>query len=104
METNNPGAVVKYSLSVHVYGVKKRCRKADRHLLDLGYTDYKEELSQEEINALLSKAKASIDVNMKTAERAKLSLMRTELSNDSGINIKTVVLFDKRNKTFDISL
>lgn len=89
---------VVFDVSVYVVGVKKRCRKADRHILRVGTIPYDENLPQEEVNRLMDIAQGLLETNMKSVTRAKLYLTRTEI----GDFFKSTELFDKRHKEFEI--
>jgi hypothetical protein len=102
--SDNQEATVKFKVIVHAYGVKKRCRKSEGHMLKLGYTDYKEELTQDDINALLDKAKAALAENMKSTVRAKISLLRVECKPEYGGQIESFLLYDERHKSLQIDL
>lgn len=91
---------VKFEINVSAYGIKKRCRKIEGHSLPLGYIDYKENLSSEELTQLMEKAKAILATNMKSTNKAVLRLYRVEI----GDHFKTMQLFDERHKSFQIEL
>jgi hypothetical protein len=88
-----------FEVSVYCAGVKKRCRKADRHSFNLGEIEFKE-LSSEDVNAFMEKAKTSLKENMKETQKAILHFRKVSI----GDMFKTMELFDKANKDFNIEL
>jgi hypothetical protein len=55
-----------FKLSISVIGIKKRCRKVEKHFFDAGYIPYSEEiLNQDE---LIDKARNLVNTNMKTVQ------------------------------------
>lgn len=91
-----------FKISVHVYGVKKRCRKVERHMLSLGYIPWNEgHFNQEEVEA---KARAAIAENMKSVNSAvSVALNCVTRSMDTGICIETWEIFGKNNREFKLT-
>jgi len=92
---------VKFSISVYVVGVKKRCRKAERHSLKLGSIDYndgsfdKEEISQ--------RARDIVATNMKSVSSPiKVQMLRTEISSDNGFTSTKFMMYDERHVNFTV--
>jgi hypothetical protein len=56
----------KFRLSVSVTGVKKKCRKPDRHLFNMGYMEYNPNMTDEQKQEVVQKAKDLLAVNMKS--------------------------------------
>ena len=87
---------VVFEISVYVYGVKKRCRKAEKHSLKLGSIDWNEgAFNREEIE---QKARDIIATNIKTivGDKIQVQMLRVEI----GDFFKTFEMFDKRHVNF----
>ena len=72
------GAGEFYKVSLFATGIKKRCRKVDRHLIDMGYTEFKTALTDEDKASLKKAAQTTIGVTMKSLynDQAYLALNR----------------------------
>jgi len=68
-----------FRISLFTTGVKKRCRKVDRHLLNMGYSEYKETLSDED--------RASLE---EAARNLVGRAMRSLYTNDAHISLDRV--------------
>jgi hypothetical protein len=92
---------VKFEITIYVNGVKKRCRKPDRHALKLGSIDYNDgNFNKEEI---VEKARAIVAENMKTIESPlQVSMLRMEIKREEGITSRVFEMFDKRHVNFKI--
>lgn len=78
-----------FRVSIHVTGVKKRCRKADRHVELLGYEPLSVSYDKVREDAL-----AWIKANMRAYQPgAYVKLNLIEFSNDSGVGIETWLPF-----------
>jgi hypothetical protein len=88
---------IKFDIKVYVHGVKKRCRKSDRHSLSLGSIDYNEgNFNKEEI---IEKARAIVAENMKTVESPlQIQMLRVEY----GEHFRSMEMFDKRHVHFKV--
>jgi len=87
---------VVFEISVYVYGVKKRCRKAEKHSLKLGSIDYNDgAFNREDIE---QKARDIVATNMKSVlgDKIQVYLFRTEI----GDHFKSFQMFDKRHVNF----
>lgn len=91
-----------YRISVSCVGVKKRCRKTERHLLYLGYIPYNDgNVNKEE---LLDKARSFIAENMKSVVGVpSVNLSFTERKKDDYGTVETFQLFDSRNVSYKIT-
>lgn len=100
-ESTTIGGLVEklYRISVTCQGVKKRCRKTERHYLKMGYIPYNDGVfNQAEIEA---QARDFIATNMKSIiGKPKVSLSFTERKKDDYGTIETFQLFDSRNIDF----
>lgn len=92
---------VKFSINVYVYGVKKKCRKSERHSFKLGYIDWNEgSFNKEEIS---QKARDIVASNMKTASSPiSVQMLRVELKKDSWGTSQTFMMFDERHVNFKV--
>lgn len=91
---------VVFEISVYVYGVKKRCRKAEKHSLKLGSIDWNEgAFNREEIE---QKARDIIATNIKTVvgDKIQVQMLRVEKSSDNGFTTTSFQMFDKRHVNF----
>lgn len=87
---------VVFEISVYVYGIKKRCRKAEKHSLKLGSIEYNDgAFNREEIE---QKARDIVATNIKTVmgDKIQVQLLRVEI----GDHFKTFEMFDKRHVNF----
>lgn len=99
-ETNQEKEV-KFSITVYVHGIKKKCRKSERHSFKLGYIDYnggsfdKGEVSQ--------RARDIVATNMKTVcSPISVQMLRTEWKKDDYGTVMTFTMFDERHVNFKI--
>lgn len=93
---------VVFEISVYVFGVKRKCRKADRHSFKLGSIDYNEgAFSQDEIE---QKARDIVATNMKEVQSQfiKVQMLRVEKSSDNGFTSTSFQMFDDRHVNFQI--
>lgn len=82
------------SCFVLVTGVKKRCRKTERHHLDLGKFE-----PGTDRNTLKELARAKVSEEMKAFEPgATLHVNHCEIENEGGFGIISANLFDPRNE------
>lgn len=86
-----------YRISVHLFGVKKRCRKSEHHILSLGYVPYNDgAFNQEEIE---TKARSAISENMKSVNSAVSVVLNAVTVKDG---IETWRMFGKDNYSFKL--
>ena len=93
---------VLFEISVYVFGVKRKCRKADRHSFKLGSIDWNEgAFSQDEIE---QKARDIVATNMKEVQGQfiKVQMLRVEKSSDNGFTSTSFQMFDDRHVNFEI--
>ena len=89
-----------FKITVHVCGVKKRCRKVERHYFSAGYIPYNGgNFNQEEVEQL---AQGVIESNMKQLRSAvQVSLNHIKRSdNEGGFTIESWEMFGKTNVSF----
>jgi hypothetical protein len=90
-----------FRMSVFVVGVKKRCRKVDRHHLNGGYMPYNDGVFDRcEVE---QKARDMVDTNMKSANKIHVKLTKVEFKEDNGITIESFLMFDDAHVAFDIA-
>ena len=89
-----------FEISVYVYGVKKRCRKAEKHSLKLGSIEYNDgAFNREEIE---QKARDIVATNIKTVmgDKIQVQMLRVEIEKSDGFISKRFEMFDKRHVNF----
>lgn len=79
---------------VIVRGVKKRCRKSERRMLEMANAQL--DASQDELKA---KAVALIHETMKTVDKAELHLDYVEVAD----GFESWIMFDERHKTIPLT-
>jgi hypothetical protein len=101
METQEKSLEVKFKISVYVFGVKRKCRKAERHSLDLGYIDYNDgSFDKESVSA---KARDIVATNMKSIlSPLSIQMLRVELQKDDFGTMMKFTMFDDRHVNFKI--
>lgn len=84
-------------------GIKKRCRKSDRHMIKLGYFNYPVgENSREFFHDL---GLAAVDREMKQTTDAKINLDYVEIDkSEAGFHIETWKPFDERHVSIPLTL
>ena len=89
-----------YHITLYADGIKKRCRKTDRHSIKLysGTPDLNT-LGQEPINteAIIKVAKATIARELKSCDTAFVLIKTVEFETYEGMTIMTATLYDKRD-------
>jgi len=92
---------VMFRMSVFVVGVKKRCRKVDRHHLNMGYLPYNDGVFDRcEVE---QKARDMVDTNMKSANKIQVRLTKVEFKESNGITMESFLMFDDAHVSFDIA-
>lgn len=86
-----------YKLGVAVNGVKKRCRKSERHFISGGYLPYNDgTFNQEEVESL---ARGILETNMKRID-GKVKVVLNHVKREGGI--ETWEVFGKTNVQFEL--
>ena len=100
-ELNAPS--VTFKLSIQVIGIKKRCRKSERHFFQLGHIPYNNgEYDQEAITA---KVKDFLQTNMKEVHSiTRVSLDHVITNHDRGFTCQQWEPFSNLNKSFDLNI
>ena len=87
-----------FRIGISVDGIKKRCRKSDRHYFHAGYIPYNNgDFNKEEIENL---AKGLVETNMKTL-KSKVYVILNHVKVDNGI--ETWEMFGKTNVRFELN-
>lgn len=86
-----------YKLGVAVSGVKKRCRKSERHFISGGYLPYNDgTFNQEEVESL---ARGILETSMKRIDgKVKVVLNHVKVAD----GIQTWEMFGKTNVQFEL--
>ena len=94
---------VTFKLSIQVIGIKKRCRKSERHFFQLGNIPYNDgEYDQEAVTA---KVKDFLQTNMKEVHSiTRVSLDHVITTHERGFTCQQWEPFSKLNKSFDVNL
>jgi hypothetical protein len=83
-----------FEVGIHVKGVKRKCRKSERHYFSVTKIPYDENATLDQVRDVV---KAFLETNMKSVEgRPIVKFSRVEI----GEHFRTMELFDKRNKEF----
>lgn len=80
---------------VIVSGIKKKCRKVDRHFLKM--SDVPETFTPEQLEQYRNDALAKIEQEMKTWKRGSFHLDYAEVENRDGFEVVSCMLMDQRN-------
>jgi hypothetical protein len=94
---------VLFKVSLQVIGVKKRCRKSERHFFQLGHIPYND--GNYDLDYVKQKARDFIDTNMKEVNsQVRVCLDHVVISNEGNFTVTQWEPFSKLNKSFDFSL
>jgi hypothetical protein len=94
---------VLFKVSLQVIGIKKRCRKSERHFFQLGHIPYNE--GEYDHEAMKQKARDFLSTNMKEVNsQIRVYLERVVVSNEGSFTVTQSEPFSKLNKSFDFSL
>ena len=96
----NLDQVEKFQLSIQLIGIKRRCRKSERHFFHFGYRPYNDgNYDQEEIEQFVSDW---IATNMKEVRsQVRVSLDHVIIKNEERFTVTQWEPFSKLNKQFD---
>jgi hypothetical protein len=72
----------KFKVGVSVTGLKKRDRKSKHHFFNMGYITYNPNMTEEEKQEIISRAKSMVETNMKTHTGFSVSLDHVTIEND----------------------
>ena len=94
---------VLFKLSLQVIGIKRRCRKSERHFFQLGYIPYND--GQFDKSEISDKVQAFIDTNMKQVNSiTRVSLDHTVITKDEFCTQTTWQPFSPKNVNFDLNI
>lgn len=101
--TESTDTKVLFKIAIQLIGIKKRCRKSERHFFQLGHVPYNDgNYNAEEIT---EKVKAFVDTNMKEVNSiVRVSLDHVVIKNEGSFTVTQWEPFSKLNKQFDLSL
>lgn len=92
-----------FKLSIQVIGIKKRCRKSDRHFFHFGYLPYNN--GEFDKSAINDKIRDFLITNMKTVESlTRVSLDYVTSSSDDESAIIQWKPFSDKNVSFDLNI
>ena len=94
---------VLFKISIQVIGIKKRCRKSERHFFQLGSIPYND--GQFDKSETSDKVKAFIETNMKSVNSlTRVSLDHTVITKDEFCTQTTWEPFSDKNVRFDLNI
>ena len=95
--------IERFKISIQVIGIKKRCRKNERHMFQLGSIEYNGgEYNKESVISLV---RDFVDVNMKEVNSiVRIHLDHVKQSNERGFTSTLWVPFSDKHVRFDITL
>lgn len=94
---------VTFKISVQVIGIKRRCRKSERHFFQLGHIPYND--GNFDQSAISDKVKAFLETNMKSINSlTRVSLDHVITTYERGFTCQQWEPFSKLNKSFDLNI
>lgn len=100
---SNPSRVEKFRITLQVIGIKKRCRKSERHFFHFGHMPYNN--GQYDQEALKSQVIDWINTNMKEVHSViRVSLDYVVIKNEDGYTVTEWEPFGPNHVKFDINL
>lgn len=92
----------KFKLSIQVIGIKRRCRKSERHFFQLGHVAYNNGKYCPDI--LKDQIRGFLDTNMKEVHSiVRVSLDHIVIRDERGFTVTEWQPFSDKNKTFDFN-
>lgn len=92
-----------FKLSIQVIGIKKRCRKSERHFFQLGHIPYND--GQFDKSEVSDKARAFIDTNMKQINSiVRVSLDHVIIKKEGNFTSTQWQPFSDKNVNFDLNI
>ena len=94
---------VVFEINVYVFGVKRKCRKSEKHSFKLGSIDYNEgAFNRDDIE---QRARDIVATNMKAVEGQFITvqMLRVEKSSDNGFTSTSFQMFDNRHVKFQFA-
>jgi hypothetical protein len=100
--TDNQTRVL-FKLAIQVIGIKKRCRKSERHFFNLGHIPYND--GQFDKSEVSDKIQAFIDTNMKEVHSiTRVSLDHVVIKNEGNFTVTQWEPFSDKNVKFDLNI
>lgn len=94
---------VLFKISIQVIGIKKRCRKSERHFFQLGHMPYND--GQFNKSDISDKVKAFIETNMKQVNSlTRVSLDHVIIKNEENFTVTQWEPFSSKNVSFDLNI
>jgi hypothetical protein len=94
---------VLFKISIQVIGIKKRCRKSERHFFQLGHMLYND--GQFDKSSINDKVRAFIETNMKQVNSlTRVSLDHTIVTQDKFCTLTTWQPFSDKDVRFDLNI
>ena len=92
-----------FKISLQVIGIKKRCRKSERHFFQLGHIPYNE--GQFDQSAISDKVRAFIETNMKQVNSiVRVSLDHVIIKKEGHFTVTQWQPFSDKNVNFDLNI
>ena len=102
-ETSLETSQVLFKISIQVIGVKKRCRKSERHFFQLGSIPYND--GQFDKSSINDKVRDFLATNMKSINSlTRVSLDHTVITHDEFCTQTTWQPFSDKNVRFDLNI
>ena len=93
--------IERFKISIQVIGIKKRCRKNEKHMFQLGYIEYNNGSFNRQ--SVISLVRDFVDVNMKEVKSViRIHLDHVKQSNERGFTSTLWEPFSDKNVRFDI--
>ncbi len=94
---------VLFKISIQVIGIKKRCRKSERHFFQLGHMPYND--GQFDKSEVSDKVKAFLQANMKEVHSlTRVSLDHVIIKNEGNFTVTQWEPFSSKNVRFDLNI
>jgi hypothetical protein len=102
-KSNDTDTQVLFKVSIQVIGIKKRCRKSERHFFQLGSIPYND--GQFDKSEISDKVKAFIETNMKQVNSlTRVSLDHTIVTKEEVFTSTVWEPFSDKNVRFDLNI
>jgi hypothetical protein len=99
--TQETSSIEKFKITITLIGIKKRCRKSERHSFNLGYIDYNNgNFDRESIETLV---RGYVDTNVKQVDSMiRVHLDHVTIHSEEGFNHIEWQVFSDKHVRFDI--
>jgi len=96
--------IEKFRISIQLIGIKKRCRKSERHFFHFGHIPYLNGKVQFRKEQIINQVRDWIDTNMKEVHsQVRVNLDHVIISNQGGFTTTQWEPFSKLNTRFDFN-